>query len=699
MARTESDSADRFRRAIAEFLEWHEQGTPGTPEELMSRHEELRDLLERLIKDSRGGLAVDHDSGAKPAGDGHRLGQFEILREIGRGGMGTVYEAQQIGLGRRVAIKTLPTAMSLSEEAVERFKREAKTAARLRIPGVAQIYGVGQEGRTHYLAMELLHGAPLDYIIEEAASANQPWSGDDVMFAVGTFLHRRLIEADSDDECYIDDSLARSVFLESYVDTCAAVMIQVADTIHNIHQLGIIHRDIKPDNIMLRMDGTAMLTDFGLARADWMPSMTITGEFAGTPAYAAPEQVSAKVAQIDHRADIFSFGATFYELLTFTGPFDADSVNGVVRQILNEHPANPSKLNPEVPADLAAIIMKALEKRPNRRYRNASEIATDLRRYLAGQRVHARPPAITVRLWHWAAARPGLAAATALLLVTALLGVFGAWLLADEIDDLRGQLYTTTAEAAGLRAESQRRAWDLALADLATDPRFADLELTPRDDLRPLRRSPSSGLWEFAFLPSGEVPEVAGDSWRVLPGTAIVLVLVPGGASVSLGSSAAPLRLQPFLLAKWEVTTGQWQALNDASSNTAGTHPITGLSWDQCQPILQRHRLALPAVAQWHHAHGQAGAPANGSDNRSSTKPVAVHQLPANAHGIHGMDGNVAELCADSPIGGRARAGDGLRIGFTGSRVYLGALPEGQTIADSQALPGVGIRPILPLQR
>jgi len=278
---------------------------------------------------------------------GDRLGKFLILAELGRGSMGVVYEALQEDLKRKVALKILPANITLDAKQVKRFHREAESVARLRQENVIQIYEVGQIEGTHYFAMELVEGRPLD--------AEQGRDRESVLKA-------------------------------------ARIARDAARGLAHAHEKGVIHRDVKPGNLLVDRNGRVVVTDFGLARLTDSASLTSTDAIVGTPKYMSPEQILAHAQRpVDGRTDIYSLGATLYHVTAGRPPFDAPSVQGFIKAILEERPASPRRFNRQIPHDLATIILRCLEKDPADRYASATELADDLDRFLAGERILAKP--------------------------------------------------------------------------------------------------------------------------------------------------------------------------------------------------------------------------------------------------------------------------------------------------------------------
>jgi serine/threonine protein kinase/tetratricopeptide (TPR) repeat protein len=343
-------------------------------------HEDLRDLLEPLL----------HEAPAEPAdSSGRVLGDFRLLREIGRGGMGVVWEARQASLDRLVAVKVLDVTPATSAKSLARFKREALTAARLRHDGIVPVFAVGEDEGVHWFAMERIDGLPLDRWVEERRRA--------------------------------DPAGLRA--------TIVALVAKVADALEFAHQNGVIHRDVKPSNILVRGDGTPVLTDFGLAREAKLPSMTVAGEFAGTPYYVAPEQIARQSEAVDARCDVFSLGVTLYELLTSKRPFDGATTQDVLQRILTREPEDPQRLDPTLPLDLAAVVLKALEKRADDRYSSAAALAADLRAFLALRPVQAKRLGRVTRLRRWCRREPVKAALVLVLAVgLPVVGILSSYL-------------------------------------------------------------------------------------------------------------------------------------------------------------------------------------------------------------------------------------------------------------------------------
>jgi serine/threonine protein kinase len=305
------------------------------------------------------------------------LGDFRINREIGRGGMGVVYEAEQLSLRRTVALKVLPAHLTLQPSAIDRFRREAETAAKLKHPSIVQVHAVGSDAGTHFFAMEFVQGSPLEKVIERLKGKPfETLDGETVRAAVVQEAHHP--QATSRVDSPSSPPPPSSLWRRGFVDTVVDLVARVADALEHAHRVGVIHRDVKPSNILVREDGTPVLTDFGLAREQGLPAMTATGEFAGTPYYVSPEQAMAQRVHVDHRTDVYSLGVTLYELLARRRPFEGKTSQEVFRQIIAKEPPNPQRMNPRLASDLVTIVLKAIDKDADRRYQTG--VATPGRR-------------------------------------------------------------------------------------------------------------------------------------------------------------------------------------------------------------------------------------------------------------------------------------------------------------------------------
>jgi len=331
---------------------------------LLSAHDEAAEMFDEPIwKSFVPSTPSAENESTEPRADAQlpfeRLGAFRLVRRLGEGGMGVVYLAVQEPPRRFVALKILRPERVGSFEAEKRFWREIEAVSKLRHPNIVTVYGSGEEKNVRYFAMELVPGRDLDEILAESSTRGK--------------------------------RIATSKALAWTRDTARALAYA--------HQAGIIHRDVKPSNIRIDTDDRIKLMDFGVARNMKLSKMTLTGEFRGTPHYAAPEQVDAQAHAIDARTDVHALGVTLYEIVTGRVPFDGESTVQVFRQILGKDPTPPRRLNPTISRDLETVILTALEREPARRYQTMSDFADDIDRLLQGEMIHAKPGGAVTRFW------------------------------------------------------------------------------------------------------------------------------------------------------------------------------------------------------------------------------------------------------------------------------------------------------------
>jgi serine/threonine protein kinase len=345
------------------------------------------------------------------------LGDFQIIREIGRGGMGVVYEAVQLSLGRRVALKVLPFASGLDARHLQRFRTEANAAAGLHHTNIVPVHAVGCERGVHFYAMQLIDGRPLDAVIHElrgdAPMGNPPGVGTTVDLHAGSTAPQSMPVRTSQRSLRDRDSF-RMV---------ARIGAQVADALDYAHEAGVIHRDIKPANLLLDGKGTVWVTDFGLAQVSADVSLTRTGDMVGTLRYMSPEQAGGQRVLVDHRTDVYSLGATLYELLTLQPIFSGQDRRTLLHQILSDEPTPLRQVDRTIPAELETIVLKAVAKGPEERYATAGEMAADLRRFLNERPILARRPSLIERGRKWMRRHPALVGAAVLFLVFTVAGL------------------------------------------------------------------------------------------------------------------------------------------------------------------------------------------------------------------------------------------------------------------------------------
>lgn len=400
-------------------------------ERLLADHADQRDELLRMAPTLKAIAALDVDamdgesSGAphaeRAAGGGRTLGDFRIVHELGRGGMGIVYEAEQVSMGRRVALKVLPFAALASGKGLQRFHNEVRAAAALDHPGVVSVYSVGEERGVHYYAMQLVRGRPMADLIaqlraermddnspteSEGASDAPPGADPDATTKAELAHSGGTVESRRDRERY---------------RSAARLGIQAAEALQHAHDQGVVHRDIKPGNLLLDAEGGLYVADFGLARVEADAGVTMTGDVLGTLRYMAPEQALAKRSVIDHRADLYALGATLYELLTLERAFTGEDRSELLKQIALDDPKPLRAIDRDIPVDLETIVLKTLQKSPEDRYDSAQELADDLRAFLDHRPITAKRPTPAQIVAKWSRRHVGvvwtLAAALTVLFV------------------------------------------------------------------------------------------------------------------------------------------------------------------------------------------------------------------------------------------------------------------------------------------
>jgi eukaryotic-like serine/threonine-protein kinase len=372
-------------------------------------------------------------------------GEFHIVREIGRGGMGIVYEAEQQSLNRHVALKVLPFAAAFDARQLQRFRNEAQAAAQLHHANIVPVFAVGSDRGVHYYAMQLIDGQSLAAVIAglRAQQGRRPatpaderpaeLSGSGPANAVGLLVQGR-----------------------RYFEAAARLGRSAAQALEHAHQVGIIHRDIKPANLLLDGRGTLWVTDFGLAQFQNDRGLTLTGELIGTLRYMSPEQALARRGLVDHRTDVYSLGATLYELLTLEPAFDGQDRQQLLRQIAVTEPRPPRAVNPALPRELETVILKAIAKDPNERYASAQDLADDLDRFLKDKPVRARRPALLLRATRWARRhRAAMGVAFGLLLVAVIGLLVGTILIARAHAETRRAYQREQQKAQEASAERQ----------------------------------------------------------------------------------------------------------------------------------------------------------------------------------------------------------------------------------------------------
>ncbi|MHC4452999.1 MAG: serine/threonine-protein kinase [Planctomycetota bacterium] len=406
-----SERTNRIVAIVDEYLAERRRGAAPDRSALIRRHpaiaEELDDCL-RSIELVEHGFEKDQEAVESFGG---MLGDFRIFREVGRGGMGVVYEAEQVSLARRVALKVLPLAATFDERHRQRFRNEAQAAAYLHHAGIVPVHAVGCERGVHFYAMQFIDGRSLAQIVEEVRAldgAGRRGSSTDALSSL------------------TDEPSPRT---SGWCQVVARLGVQAAEALDHAHERGVVHRDIKPANLLVDAYARVWVTDFGLASFTRSDGVTLTGDLMGTMRYMSPEQALAKRAPVDHRTDIYSLGVTLYELLTLTPAFPGEDPHELMRAISERDPAPPSRLNSSIPADLETIVLKATQKDPQARYSTAQAFAHDLRLFLENRPIVARRPPAWNRVRRWAHRHRTMVSAAVALLLLATAGLATATVL------------------------------------------------------------------------------------------------------------------------------------------------------------------------------------------------------------------------------------------------------------------------------
>lgn len=340
------------------------------------------------------------------------IGDYQIVNKIGQGGMGVVYEAQQQSLGRRVALKLLPYSIAHNKKFVERFRREARAAAKLHHTNIVPVYEVGQDRDTLFYAMQFIEGHGLDEIQKQIASIKDDTSGKQIDTV------SNLISSAS-------GKSTNSTTGNNLFKTIARLGISISDALNYSHQRSMIHRDVKPSNLILDTAGVVWLTDFGLVKT-LDSELTETGDFIGTARYMSPERFKGTC---DERADIYGLGMTLYELVTGRIAYEANDRMHLMDQIVNQEPTKPRDIDRSIPLDLETIILKAMEKDPRKRYQKADEFTQDLVRFVDDQPIHARRASIVERTARWVRRNKAQASAFASLVLLSIVLVVASVLI------------------------------------------------------------------------------------------------------------------------------------------------------------------------------------------------------------------------------------------------------------------------------
>jgi WD40 repeat protein/serine/threonine protein kinase len=553
---TSSDRRNPVEVLAEEFLERKRQGEKPTLREYLDRHpelaDEIRDLFPALLMMEDLGDSSGATTGSLAAADRlavsprpERLGDYRILREIGRGGMGVVYEAEQESLGRRVALKVLAAGALADPQQVRRFEREAKAAARLHHTNIVPVFGVGRQDGHHYFVMQFIPGTGLDAVLEDLrrlrraksqagpepqpipaaplavgptaaevarsliagrfsadgppadGTATEPLDGRDPAAASGG------APADSSSSAILPgpSEVSSSDPDRRYCRSVARIGIQAAEALDFAHRQGVLHRDVKPSNLLLDNLGNVWVADFGLAKTGEADDLTDTGDLLGTIRYMAPERFQGRG---DARSDVYSLGLTLYELVALRPAFEAADRPALIERVLHEEPEGLKKRAPGVPRDLETIIAKASAREPAGRYATAGALAEDLRRFVEDRPIRARRVSAAERFGRWCRRNPAMAALAAVVAISLIVAAVSAGVAALQYRLIARQEVRLRNQAED-RAEAEARAKEeleaslyfhriaLAHRELSVDHLGRALELL---DLCPESRR----QWEWHYL-------------------------------------------------------------------------------------------------------------------------------------------------------------------------------------------------------
>ena len=444
----------RLIKAVEQYLAELESGKAPSRSQFLDRYPDLRAPLAACLE----GLELVHKAAGSSASASQPslrntlgeidfaaadpLGDFRIIGEVGRGGMGVVYEAFQLSLGRVVALKVLPFASALNPRHLQRFKNEAQAAAQLHHTNIVPVYAVGHERGVHFYAMQLIDGQSVSALIRDLRAQAGKATGEQhssvrAQLPPVTATPRPPRKPKSGQETISlaagSISTQKSQRTTEFFRTAARLMVQAAEALEHAHSFGVIHRDIKPANLLIDTRGNLWVTDFGLAQFMADGQLTHTGDLVGTLAYMSPEQAGGGRAPLDHRTDIYSLGATLYEMLTLEPLFGGNNRPALLHRILNDEPVPPRALDRAIPIELETIILKAVSKNPVERYKTAQEMADDLQRFLDNKPILARRPALVDRVRKWGRRHPSVVVAGMLLLVFSIAGlIVNNYMLAEE---------------------------------------------------------------------------------------------------------------------------------------------------------------------------------------------------------------------------------------------------------------------------
>jgi hypothetical protein len=453
------DEQERLAKILDDYLVAAEHGAPVAPDELLKQHPADAEYLRCYLS----GLQIFHEAAA-PNGTqvshsldhavaaGRTIAEFNLLREIGRGGMGVVYEAFQTSLRRRVALKVLPFSSAHDAKQIGRFRNEAQAAAQVRHPNIVPVYAIGEEHGVHYYAMELIEGESLSSLMHRLrGNPDSSPTGDSTVDNNSLTVHEQRWfirpRSVSKPAPLIEQKPMDAGTTPEHIRTVTRWGIEAAEALHAAHDYGVIHRDVKPSNLLLDKQGKLWITDFGLARCRESTNLTQSGDILGTMRYMSPEQALGRNGLVDHRTDVYSLGITLYELAALRHP--ADDV-GDLQLFFDRTRSSYRPLghwNSHIPRDFETIVMKAIAEFPHERYATAQELAEDLGRFLEGKAILASRPSLATRAGKWAKRHRGAVYAAAGMVFLAM-GVLSVSLVAVEHEKAKKDIAYRQKDAA-----------------------------------------------------------------------------------------------------------------------------------------------------------------------------------------------------------------------------------------------------------
>lgn len=545
----EADTEHAGDAELAEVLDGYlaavEAGEAVDPQRLLEEHPAVASRLRVCLA----GLGLVEQEGRALRGEPRKedtaprvLGDYRLLRQIGRGGMGVVYEAEQTSLGRRVALKVLPFAATLDPRQLQRFQAEAQAAAALQHPNIVPVYAVGCEQGVHYYAMQLIEGRTLAAVIENERRPQVPTPDSMPNGTATQRLRPNASTVASSAPSAATHSASASSVSADRIREFVRLGVQAAEALDHAHRFGIVHRDIKPGNLLLDDQGRLWVADFGLALFRPDQRLTQTGDLVGTLRYMSPEQARAQRGLVDHRTDVYALGATLYELLTLRPLWDGADTQTLLNQIALHDPVPPRRLNPAIGRDLEVILLKAVARNADERYATAQEFADDLNNFLEDRPIKARPPTVSQQFTRWAKRHRQLVTAVLVGMVLAVVGLTIAtglvWRALTEQTRTAGEL----REALG-REQRNACLYCVRAAAAAWDENKTGLVEELLEECTPATR-----MWEWHYLKRQCHQDLR--TFRGHTDMIHTLALSPDGSTLATGSLDRSVRL-------WNTSDGR----------------------------------------------------------------------------------------------------------------------------------------------